>query len=461
MNEAIPPLFRSRVSALARRRGFVALGRLGSHWIRGEVLAKLGVASGGRMPLERGEFIVLLHRAGPSEVVHEGLALPLRWRSGAEEDARLPRELAVLARAVARGGNAASIDAGESAVDRRNIEPRTATPREATPSTPAGPDARADAPPFTLWLGDGCPDLSEVSIPAASAGAMLRATLDAARDGLEIDDDVTATATWGGADLGPVDGLEAKLEAARRLGLPKVFVSKYQYPLPEAGTTRAVPLEGRGAHQQLHALLLALDAPPVAGALDARIAWYERHAGHPAERARAGEFFCQVLARPLAEARRACDPPIAGPTSVLVAIASGSAESAAFAACAHRPERVVLLRESGSEGATLAARARHALGLCMPGLRVDELELPPRGEDFGQYATELAARLREELGEEAGDGVWIDLTGGTTMMKLAALEAGRRCGWHLSCVDKRDDSERRVPLVRTNRIVEVVGTPRA
>ena len=113
------------------------------------------------------------------------------------------------------------------------------------------------------------------------------------------------------------------------------------------------------------------------------------------------------------------------------------------------------------QAAVALARARHALGLCMPGLRVDELELPPGGGDFGHYATELAARLREELGEEAGDGVRIDLTGGTTMMKLAALEAGRRCGWHLSCVDKRDDSERRVPRVRTNRIVEIVGAPHA
>lgn len=422
MSEAIAALFRPEVSPLARRRGFSALRRLGPHWLRDEVLDEIGATAPPRLALEAGEFIVLLHRAVPSPVIHEGFALPLRWRAGRGEDPRLPHELASLAH---------GIDGGE----------RT----------------------HALWLGEGCPDLSTVSIPAASAGAMLRASLEAARGDLEIDDLVTASATWGGADLGPVEGLSAKLDAARRLGIPRVFVSKFQHPLPDPCAVPTTPLEGRNAEQQLHGLLLALDAPPGAGTLDARIAWYERHAGHPAERTRAGEFFCGAVAMPLAEACRRRAPSGDGAPTVLVAIASGSFESAAFAACVHRPERVLLLHEPGAEGERLVARTRRALDLCLPTIVVETAPLPESGQDFAPYATELEARLRTALGVPHGAiaSAWMDLTGGTTMMKAAALMAGRRCGLRLSCVDKRDDPERRVPLVRTNRIVEISEVPRS
>ena len=123
MSAEIEALFEARVTELARRRGFQALGRLAAWWLREDILRDLGKDVSAINDLRPGEFVVLLMRSRPSDAVHEGLALPLFWKPTSKKDPRLPRRLSELA-------------------DQIEGAPRADTAKHAD---------------FRLHLGDGCP----------------------------------------------------------------------------------------------------------------------------------------------------------------------------------------------------------------------------------------------------------------------------------------------------------------
>jgi hypothetical protein len=416
----IEALFEARVTDLARRRGYTALGRLAAWWLRDDALRALGKDVSAVNDLRPDEFVVLLMRSRPSDTVHEGLALPLCWKPTRKKDPRLPRRLAELA-------------------DRIEGAPRAAA------------DKHGD---FRLYLGDDCPDLSEIDIASESAGAMLAATLESARLSAELDATVTATASWGATDLGPIDGLSAKVAAARRLGLTRVFVSRFQYPIDAADAELVARLEGKNATEQVHALLLALDAPPAKGSFDARCEWYHRHARSASSRARAQSFFCSSLAAELAERDRlGRHEPLARPDR-LVVIASGRAESAVFAACLHRPTELMVLHESSAQGEGFAAQTRAALLSCGIAARLElrAMARPEAGFDAFLHSA------RQHLSASAADSsraTHVDLTGGTSLMKLALGEAARDLGVRRFVVDQREHAKGGTTEVTTLRGIEL------
>ena len=420
MSSELEALFEARVPDLARRRGYHALGRLAAWWLRDEVLRDLGKDVSAVNDLRPGEFVVLLMRSRTSEAVHEGLALPLRWKPTRRKDPRLPRRL------------------GELAV---RIE---GAPRKEV-------STQGD---FRLYLGDDCPDLSGIDVAAESAGAMLAATLEAARLSAELDATVTATASWGGTDLGPIDGLAAKVAAARRLGLTRVFVSRFQYPIEDTDAGFVARLEGKTATEQVHALMLALDAPPHSGSLDARCEWYHRHSQNAAERQRATRFFCTSLAADLAERQRHERRTTLLQPERLVVIASGRAESAVFATCMHRPAEVLLLHEASEQGAEFASRTRSALLECGDWFRID---LRPLSSPDGAFdSTHASARQQlSTLAQHHEGATHVDLTGGTSLMKLALSEAARELGLPRFVVDQREHAKGVATEVTTLRVIEL------
>ena len=429
MSAEIEALFEARVTELARRRGFQALGRLAAWWLREDILRDLGKDVSAINDLRPGEFVVLLMRSRPSDAVHEGLALPLFWKPTSKKDPRLPRRLSELA-------------------DQIEGAPRADTAKHAD---------------FRLHLGDGCPDLKNIDIAAESAGAMLAATLEAARLSAQLDATVTATASWGRTDLGPIDGLSAKIAAARRLGLTRVFVSRFQYPIDDADAEFVARLDGKNSTEQVHALMLALDAPPAKGSFDARCEWYHRHAQNASERARAQKFFCASLAAELAERHRHERSEPLSPPNRLVIIASGRAESAVFAACMHQPAEVMVFHDASAQGASFAAQAKTALLGCGIEARIEFRAMSRQEDGFEAF---LASALHH-LGEGTTNpsrATHVDLTGGTTLMKLALAEAARDLGVRRFVVDQREHAKGGTPMVTTLRVIELphgaVGLPR-
>jgi hypothetical protein len=420
VSREIEALFAERVPPLARRRGIHALGRLAAWWLRDEVLAEFGQDIRPAQALRPGEFVVLLMRSRASEVVRDGLALPLKWQSAPRDDSRVPRSLAELARRVVA-------------------------------ATPSGATVPAD---LRLHLGEGCPDLSAIDIAPESAGAMLAATLEAARVSAELDARVSATATWGGTDLGPVDGLSIKLATARRIGLERVFVSRFQYPIDALDQDLAQRLDGRNATEQVNTLLLALDAPPRDGSFETRCGWYHRHARNPARRAQSEDFFCSALAVELAERWRREDPSPPPSPDRLVVIASGRAASAVFAACAHRPPEVVVLHEDSPQGVAYAERTEAALARCGLAFRIARWVLP-HGTGTRHHRSSDAAEILDAFARDPHDATFVDLTGGTSLMKISLSDTAHRLGMRRFVVDQRDHAEGGTVEVTTLRVIEL------
>ena len=419
MSAEIAKLFHEDVSDLAKRRGCTALERLAAWWIREEVLADLGQCDASAIgELRAGEFVLLLKREGLSSVVHEGLAIPVRWKQGAKSDQRLPRSLAQLAATIAKS-----------------------TTNNASPS-------------FSLALGEDCPDLSAIDIAAESAGAMLAATLEAARLGAALDATVTASAVWGGSDLGPVDGLNAKIAAAKRLKLTRVFVSRFQFPIDACDSELSERLEGKNQQQQVQTLVLALDAPPLLGSFDDRCTWYHRQAQHAASRARVQKFFCTSLVRDLVERDRSANRPAHARPETLVLVGSGRPESAVFATHIHNPLKVIVLHERGDSGLKYAEQTRSALRDSMHEARVELSPWAPLNTDFETLADAAVTLMRASHGQHPAS-MHIDLTGGTTKMKFALAQAARRFGSRSFVIDQTDHAKGGTPDVTTLRVIEL------
>lgn len=434
MNARITALFKEQVAPLELSRGYEALGRLGGWWLKPTALDQLARSVPKEAILKPGEFVVLLERRRQSSVIREGLALPLRWRVGGDSpDTRLPPCLSQLAEKLQR-----------------------MIPEVASGSEAASPEHRRT---LRLELGEGCPDLSEIGLGVDSAAAMLAATLEAARVGATIDGRVSATACLGETEFTAVTGLHAKLEAAEQLGIDRLFVARTQ-PLDGLAPGRIRPLVAHELRRQVHEIMLELDAPPVGGALEQRIDWYHRHARERGERA--GEFFACALARELADGQRdACSratavADAAGSSShadVLAVFASGRSESAVFAAHVHRPRTMLVLHEAGETGRAFAERLARHIGATGFGPRLEMHAIANASGDFRGFVESLTARLRAG-GEATGAVMHVDLTGGTTLMKIGLSDAALRLGLRRFVVDQRDRAEGGTE-VTTLRAIEI------
>ncbi len=413
MNAEIEALFQENVSALARRRGYSALGRLAAWWMQDEVLLELGRSVHAAGDLRAGEFVVLLERRRPSPVIHEGIALPLRWIRTQSCDRRLPRALVKLVNTIAP--------------ERGGIE---------------------------LSLGEECPDLSQIDIGAESAAAMLAATLAAARVDAVLDATVTATATWGGSDLGPVDGLAAKVAAANRLRLKRIFVSRFQTELEGSDAHRIEKTEGKNRDEQVQQITLALDAPPMHGSLEARCEWYHRHARVASGRSRARAFFCKTLAPELATQHRAATHWALPKPDRLVVIATGRAENPIFAACVHQAREVLVLHEDSEQGRAYAASTQDGIDQCGLDSRIAFGPLAKPRDGFAEFLQSARSRCFEK-DESSLRNTHVDVTGGTTLMKFALSEAACQLRLRRFVVDQRDRAEGGTIDVTTLRVIEL------
>jgi len=432
---SIDALFLPEVSDLALDRGCCALGRLAHWWVRPEALHRAGIDS---VPphgdLRSGEFVVLLRRNGASPVLERGLALPLRWASGPSHDPRLPAELRRLA---------------DEVLERWR-------------------DSGTASSKASLWLGEACPDLRDVRLTVESAGVILAAALRATERGFEFDPRVSATASLSERGVGTVEGLEAKLEIAGKLGLRTIFVARGQRPpplLPNAihlGTAPEIcEVPDLGVEQQLESVVLALDAPPAKGAVEARCEWYHRHRHAAGDRTRAGEFFCDAIAHELAQAaieRMASTDPLKRGMRTMISIATGSWESTAFTAHVLRPSRILLLHDTGARGVDYKEQTLRALqrqGACHGAFA--SVECAPWASagtvEFEMLLESADERLRS-IAERADADACIDLTGGTTLMKLALYQVAIRRGMHCTVTDSMDHAKGRTD-VRTLRVISI------
>ena len=417
---AISALFAQSVSERSLCDGYRALERLGAWWITADALKIVGVDVCAVADVRAGEFVVLLARDGHSTVIHAGLALPLRWTQMKKADPRLPPALAKLAMQI----------------------------REE--------NASADALKWQLFLGDECPDLSDCTFFFESASAMLAATLQVALISAELDATVTASAVFGqGADLQPVDGLEAKLAAARRLGLKCVCISRVQPEFESVEGLNVVRLEGRTAKEQLGRLLLELDAPPTSASFDTRCEWYERHTREDATRAQ--DFYSASLARDLANhaASVALFPIAQG--GQLALITTGRSEVAAFSACYYSPHRIIVFSQDDAKSRRLAENTRDAIGIANNAVEVvlrywnssldDEVE---------RMSSDAAVLLAPFIAENATNQApfSIDLTGGKTSMKFALFHAATSLSLDCFITDSRDHANGGTD-VRTTRVIKL------
>lgn len=394
----IVALFDGGVSERTLVRGYRALGRLAAWWLRKDVLDRIAPDESALADVRAGEFVVLLARDGESNVVHDGLALPLCWKRGKRPDQRLPPALASLAQEIMRK------------------------------------TANANGASWQLWLGEGCPDLSECVLGVQSASAMLTATLHIAAMDAQLDATVSATAVCAdGADLQPIDGLAAKLDAARRVGLKRVCVSRLQHEIPLEPAVPIVQLEGRDLNAQVQQLVLQLDAPPTKGSLDARCEWYQRHS--QPDRARSFEFYCSSLASELAARARVRAEPPQRAHSHLALITTGNAEIAAFSASYYECNHVIVFFQRGGIGETYADKTTRAIrcarpSACVTGIAWSEGQLQLMIDDA---CAQLRAVVEDSRGSNSS--LVVDLTGGTTLMKFALFHAARQLALPCSVID--------------------------
>jgi hypothetical protein len=406
----IEALFQPAVSARALEDGALALGRLAGWWMTESAFARLPGEFPRQCTLRAGEFVVLLERTVPSAVISEGLALPMRWIEAPAHDARLPAGLRALAE------------------------------RVATASDGVGPRR------LSLALGDDCPDLSKLRLGPESAGAMLAATLEIARLGAQPDPFVTASAEWMGAEsLRTVDGLGAKCAAAARLGLRALWVA----PTQDLGSLdmsaikvaiKVAQLPESSGSDQLNALIGELDARPNASSLDAACAWYHRNRNRKGPKAgEARDFYCSELAPRLATNARACAGVGQLPTQLdaLVVVATG-APSVAFAAAYLRPKRVFVVYLMDSTGTDYRDQTVASVQKVSAAIEVLPIALPaPSTSDYAALRDATLERLRAVV--DQGDAA-VDLTGGTTLLKLALFEATQALRLHRAVVDGSETS---------------------
>lgn len=300
--------------------GARALGRLATWWLRSDAVQRINAYPGQesmlRTPsLQRGEFLALFETKETNGWIDVAFGIPLEWQRDSTPDPRLPPSLRIVA-----------ADAPLSLTINKE---------------------REQASGWQLHLGAGCPDLSDFTsreLSAESAGAIVHAALRCCLRGATPALDVTASAAIGRYRLDTVDGLEPKLEVAKRLHVTRLFVASTQANAA-APDVPVVRVRDSARSAQLEEIACALDAPPRDGSFEERRDWYNRMSGRGGvDRER---FYAESLVHDLAERLRSTRqlPDL----DTLVICAGRVVEPILLAAETMRAERVIILREDDGE----------------------------------------------------------------------------------------------------------------
>jgi hypothetical protein len=367
--------------------GARALGRLATWWLDDAAVQRVRGYPGQESLLQppslrRGEFLALFETKATGGWIDDAFGLPLEWRRETMPDPRLPASLREVAATA----------------------PRTLTSDK----------ERTESDSWRLYLGEGCPDLSDFipcELPAESAGAIVHAALRCCIRGAMPALDVTASAAIGPYGIDVVSGLDSKLNAARRLCVKRLFVAPAQ-EYTKVADVNVVPTKEVARSAQLDEIACALDAPPVDGSFEERRDWYNRTAGQGSPNR--VSFYAEYLVRDLAALLRATSelPDL----DTLVICAGRIVEPILLAAETMRAERVILLHtDDGEDSATNRSTAY-----------LQQLSRSPRVETvhFPRHATEsqLHALLHGALRED--ERVGVDITPGP---KDIALYLERLC----------------------------------
>lgn len=370
------------------------------------------------------------------DVMRPGFVLPVRWSRRATTDPRLPADLRRVADDVRRAVGTA---------DSRVADFRLGWPDE------------LHWPDLGDWSGD--------VLSADSAFPALLAGLIAAVNQQPSQPDVWATGQWrDGAGICAVDGIAQKVDEVlrwpvRELFVPQDNVAEARKAAADRLIVRPFPASGADVHVVMNPLLAAWLIEPLrefsaeelhrhdeSEKLFEELAEYHRKLQNHNDQARAEEFYERRLLPLIALrcrdrlTRRGTPPP---KTEGLVAIASHQPETIRTAVAVFQPTKCLILyttEESAGQSAASSMRsyaekaAAWCRGLdCEP--RFAELAYDEPRPDFRQQlAADLRARIAEFRRQLGGGPLGVELTPGTTMMKLALVQAVVEPGDWLVCL---------------------------
>ncbi|MCO6454202.1 MAG: hypothetical protein J5I93_02700 [Pirellulaceae bacterium] len=359
-----------------------------------------------------------------ADVMRPGVVLPLRWTRRLEVDGRLPADLlrvANLARSAVRG------------IDGRAADFHLGWPGE------------KDWPDLSSWTDE--------VLRADSAFPALAAGLVAAVHDRPSESSVWATGQWSDdAGVCAVDGIQQKVAEVLRWPVRELFVpadNLRQARQEAAGRLVVKPLPtDRRFDVALAPLIAAWHAEPLQGMsveelhghqesakLFEELAEYHRqlHVWNDLERAE--EVYERRLLPLIAERCRdrllAQGTPPPQPPG-LVAIASHQPETIRTAVAVFRPTRCLILytqeaREDQRPQQSMESFAERAANWC----RELDCHPTPVGLDYDEsrpgfrqrLAADLTSRVRQFRQQLDGGSLAVEVTPGTTMMKLALVQA--------------------------------------
>jgi len=346
--------------------------------------------------------------------------LPLRWKKGISDLERLPQDLSKVADGIREKLNQQS---------------------------------------WGLCLGDGVnDDLSALDFEAESSWAPLAAALLVAAYGGRPDHTVFSTGAWrqDGGGVRAVEDVELKLgavaEYVKRAAPGKkgtLFVPAGNYEKADHEARKndlpveviSYPAAEADAHRVLAEHAAMLDVPPPAKApLDEKLHWANRRHIVAEGRRRVG-YYWDNLVEPLG-GRLPLPDGLAAGECLLALLVGYSAELCAMLLAATRPAEALLVHTGETEArAARVQRVARRLG-------VDVGLMPYRAPE------DLVEELAGWLGRDARRA-WVDVTGGTKEMSLAAAASARRAGARVCYLAHEMESEHRRQLYGTERLVEL------
>lgn len=270
-------------------------------------------------------------------------------------------------------------------------------------------------------------DLSAFSVDAPSAWAPLAASLVVASEGGRPRPHVFATGAWRGSGIEGVGAIPAKAEAVGRLAAhlperkpPVLFVPASNFEVAREAAAGAVevlayPAGDPDPRRSLSQHLARLGAPPSrTDPFDARASYandYRRRL--PAEEWRG--YYLEALVEELSErVRRRSRPHAAAPVARLAIALSMSWELAALLLATLKPARALVFA-SGETSFLYTSLAKKA----PPGTLLELLR-------FDRSPESAVSRIRSWLDAEVPPGsAFVDVTGGTTIMKLVLARAAQ------------------------------------
>ena len=349
--------------------------------------------------LRSGEFGISVALTQEAPCLLPGLVIPCCWRATSAKCERLPPVL---------------IDEAERIKDLAIERTRTS---EALVQRIRG---------HHLWLPDDCEDLSWFPLDdAASAGAMLLATIELCATGLTVDPAVTVSATWDSQyGMSHISQLSDKIVGAQRAGVTCILVAPNQSDAYESNLNVEIArVPSSDVTQQLVRLKYRLSRRPDGGSYEECQRWYEfaSQSRHPEIVETTTRFYVQQLAKTAAanldERHRS------QPGGTLVIAATGTPEVSVLAAFAHRPKRmIVAVLDDQSKRFSKTFRTVLADSEVPGGTpQVDEIDIdtlvatPPSRD----YPVPLCA----------------DLTGGNTRLKVKLADWARDHGVNRVCFE--------------------------